>query len=219
MSELWGGLPCKRSKDPKSSKKPCHKWHSCVLRIICCLILVRTHTAADLQLTLFSSGTFNLICSFLCVVSLQSCHLGEDDEGGEQDGEEPSFEVRQTEMVWGDQGKGWQGRQWRSSSPRHQYPHGINTLAQTPQPTPQQTATIVFFSFLFFNLRVVSLTTPPAMADWAVHAFAGYGTSQSLYFSFPSPKWRVQPNLDSHPPLPFTHILIVIHISSVSLDD
>ncbi|CAG5999078.1 unnamed protein product [Menidia menidia] len=28
----------------------------------------------------------------------QSCHIGEEDEGGEQEGEEPSFEVRQTEM-------------------------------------------------------------------------------------------------------------------------
>ncbi|XP_031141122.1 ryanodine receptor 1b isoform X1 [Sander lucioperca] len=31
-------------------------------------------------------------------IMAKSCHIGEDDEGGEQEGEEPSFEVRQTEM-------------------------------------------------------------------------------------------------------------------------
>ncbi|MEQ2174508.1 hypothetical protein GOODEAATRI_008688, partial [Goodea atripinnis] len=40
---------------------------------------------------------------------LSSCHIGEEDEGGELEGEEPSFEVRQTEMVWGDQGRGDRG--------------------------------------------------------------------------------------------------------------
>lgn len=39
-------------------------------------------------------------------ISVQSCHIGEEDEGGEQNGEEPSFEVRQTEMVWGGT-RGW----------------------------------------------------------------------------------------------------------------
>lgn len=37
---------------------------------------------------------------------MQSCHIGEEDEGGEQNGEEPAFEVRQTEMVWGEPGDG-----------------------------------------------------------------------------------------------------------------
>lgn len=41
------------------------------------------------------------------VLSPQSCHMGEEDRGGEEEeeeeegGEEPSFEVRQNEMVWG----------------------------------------------------------------------------------------------------------------------
>ncbi|GAA6079867.1 uncharacterized, partial [Tachysurus ichikawai] len=36
-----------------------------------------------------------------------SCHIGEEARGGEEEeegGEEPSFEVRQNEMVWGVQG-------------------------------------------------------------------------------------------------------------------
>lgn len=37
---------------------------------------------------------------------MQSCHIGEEDEGGEQNGEEPAFEVRQTEMVWAEPGDG-----------------------------------------------------------------------------------------------------------------
>lgn len=36
----------------------------------------------------------------------QSCHLCEEDEGGEEVGDEAAFEVRQTEMVWGGLGLG-----------------------------------------------------------------------------------------------------------------
>lgn len=50
----------------------------------------------------------NLTC-----LSLQSCHIGEEDEGGEEGGEEPAFEVRQAEMVWGGLGLG----PWESAEP------------------------------------------------------------------------------------------------------
>lgn len=49
----------------------------------------------------------------LTYLSVQSCHIGEEDEGGEEGGEEPSFEVRQTEMVWGGLGLG----PWESAEP------------------------------------------------------------------------------------------------------
>lgn len=75
----------------------------------------------------------NSLCLQKHWYSLQSCHIGEEDEGGEQEGEEPSFEVRQTEMVWGDQGKGTQGSQQRSSSPRNDH---TRTHTGTPPPTP-----------------------------------------------------------------------------------
>ncbi len=49
----------------------------------------------------------------LMYLSAQSCHIGEEDEGGEEGGEEPSFEVQQTEMVWGGLGLG----PWESAEP------------------------------------------------------------------------------------------------------
>lgn len=52
-------------------------------------------------------------------VSHQSCHIGEEDEGGEQEGEEPSFEVRQTEMVWGGTRGGETGESADKQLPEH----------------------------------------------------------------------------------------------------
>ncbi|XP_016120179.1 ryanodine receptor 1-like, partial [Sinocyclocheilus grahami] len=46
-------------------------------------------------------------------IMAKSCHIGEEDEVGEEGGEEPSFEVRQTEMVWGGLGLG----PWESAEP------------------------------------------------------------------------------------------------------
>lgn len=66
----------------------------------------------------------------LGVISLQSCHIGEEDEGGEQEGEEPSFEVRQTEMVWGDQGKGHRGVSGEAT------PHAVTTPGHHTRHTP-----------------------------------------------------------------------------------
>ena len=80
------------------------------------------------------------------VVSPQSCHIGEEDEGGEQEGEEPSFEVRQTEMVWGDQGMGDRGVSGEATP--HQWPHHDITLAHPPL-QPQR--------FSPYSLPVVSL--------------------------------------------------------------
>lgn len=54
-----------------------------------------------------------LVRANLTCLSAQSCHIGEEDEGGEEGGEEPSFEVRQTEMVWGGLGLG----PWESAEP------------------------------------------------------------------------------------------------------
>ncbi len=51
----------------------------------------------------------------LMYLSAQSCHIGEEDEGGEEGGEEPSFEVQQTEMVWGGPGAGAMGVSGASS--------------------------------------------------------------------------------------------------------
>ncbi|KAK5929890.1 hypothetical protein CgunFtcFv8_011083 [Champsocephalus gunnari] len=42
-------------------------------------------------------------------IMAKSCHIGEEDEGGDQEGEEPAFEVQQTELVWGGPGEGRQG--------------------------------------------------------------------------------------------------------------
>lgn len=62
----------------------------------------------------------------------QSCHIGEEDEGGEQEGEEPSFEVRQTEMVWGDQGRGDRGVS-REATPHALSDHTVTShSAHTP---------------------------------------------------------------------------------------
>lgn len=82
------------------------------------------------------------------VISLQSCHIGEDDEGGDQEGEEPSFEVRQTEMVWGDQGRGDRGVSGEATpqavTPRHHTRHS---------PPPQ-----LFFSLpVFFSCSLTPL--------------------------------------------------------------
>lgn len=58
-------------------------------------------------------------CFFPRLCLLQSCHLCDEDEGGEEveqgAEDEMSFEVRQTELVWGGQGQGT-GTHWSSSS-------------------------------------------------------------------------------------------------------
>lgn len=56
---------------------------------------------------------FHRVQANLTCLSLQSCHIGEEDEGGEEGGEEPAFEVRQAEMVWGGLGLG----PWESAEP------------------------------------------------------------------------------------------------------
>lgn len=113
-----------------------------------------------------------VLSPWLAVVSLQSCHIGEEDEGGEQEGEEPSFEVRQTEMVWGDQGKGDRGLSGEAT------PHALSDHTMTSHsahpPTPPTLATTFLF-FLFLSLLSFTHTTClfRAMVDWPVHAFAG----------------------------------------------
>ena len=54
---------------------------------------------------------------------LQSCHLEEEDEGGEEEGvhsteDEMSFEVRQSELVMGGRGLGIGDTIWSGSSRR-----------------------------------------------------------------------------------------------------
>lgn len=85
------------------------------------------------------------------VCCLQSCHIGEEDEGGEQEGEEPSFEVRQTEMVWGDQGKGGRGVSGEAA------PHALSDYTMTSHSAHPPHPTLA--TFLFFSLSVfLSLT-------------------------------------------------------------
>lgn len=72
----------------------------------------------------------------------QSCHIGEEDEGGEQNGEEPSFEVRQTEMVWGEPGDGTRGELAKiaaAAPPPRREPHKDTTLGTPPRPSPPPT--------------------------------------------------------------------------------
>lgn len=73
----------------------------------------------------------------------QSCHIGEEDEGGDQEGEEPSFEVRQTEMVWGDQGRGHRGV-GEDAAPR---PPSDHTVTSHPAHPPHPTLSTAYLSF------------------------------------------------------------------------
>lgn len=116
-----------------------------------------------------NSGNFILSCSpWLGVISLQSCHIGEEDEGGEQEGEEPSFEVRQTEMVWGDQGKGHRGVSGEAT------PHAVTTPGHHTRHTPPPCYNISFLSLpVFSHFLTQTSCLFPAMVDWPVHAFAG----------------------------------------------
>lgn len=59
------------------------------------------------------------LLNLLSSISLQSCHMCEENEGGNQEGDEPSFEVRQTEMVWGGPGEGRRGESAKKQLPTH----------------------------------------------------------------------------------------------------
>lgn len=114
-----------------------------------------------------NSLNYMLSCTqSLTLCHLQSCHIGEEDEGGEQEGEEPSFEVRQTEMVWGTRGRDT-GESAEKQLPT-QWPHQDITLGTPPTPT------FLFHLFLSFCHYFTQTTFLfPAMVDWPVHAFAG----------------------------------------------
>ena len=85
------------------------------------------------------------------LLSLQSCHIGEEDEGECEEGEEPAFEVRQTEMVWGEPGAGDGGAE------RPRPPPAVREHNQRTQDTPPSTAdtnpTSIYFplSLSFFH--------------------------------------------------------------------
>jgi len=82
---------------------------------------------------------------WLSVIFLQSCHIGEEDEGGEQEGEEPSFEVRQTEMVWGDQGRGDRGVSGEATPPAL----SDHTMTSHSAHPPHLTLATAYLFFLF----------------------------------------------------------------------
>lgn len=97
-----------------------------------------------------------MLSPLLGFISLQSCHIGEEDEGGEQEGEEPSFEVRQTEMVWGTRGRDT-GESAEKQLPM-QWPHHDITPGTPPHPNislfisscPIATSFTPLFNFLLW---------------------------------------------------------------------
>lgn len=77
----------------------------------------------------------------VCVCLSQSCHIGEEDEGGEEveGGEdEMSFEVRQTELVWGGRGLGNRGVTGAAAphAPRVYIRHCTPCTPPAPSPPP-----------------------------------------------------------------------------------
>lgn len=98
-----------------------------------------------------------VLSPWLGVFSLQSCHIGEEDEGGEQEGEEPSFEVRQTEMVWGDQGKGHRGVSGEAT------PHAVTTPGHHTRHTPPHPHTLLQHFFFYLSLSFLTSSLKPVV--------------------------------------------------------
>lgn len=121
------------------------------------------------------------------VCCFQSCHIGEEDEGGEQEGEEPSFEVRQTEMVWGDQGKGGRGVSGEAA------PYALSDYTMTSHsahpPHPTLATFLFFFSFClpFVNSHHVSISCcgglTCACLSWTLHTSRDQ-YSERMFFLF-----------------------------------
>lgn len=113
----------------------------------------------------FSVQSSPLTLCMYCVVSLQSCHIGEEDEGGEEEGEEPAFEVRQTEMVWGDQGKGTRGVSGAGT------PQSLSDHTKPPHPAHSPPLPHAPSLPVSFSPSLTPLVSFPAMVDWLVHSF------------------------------------------------